>query len=267
MTTDYFWKVEWDLPDNIGYALFSTEHLACIALVFGLVFLCMSFFSRLDDRKQRLFLRALPIIMVIMELFKDLFLVSVHRFGIGYLPLHVCSIGIFVFLLREALPDNKLKEVLSEIAFVLIMPGSIVALFDPDWTYIYPIWNYMSIHSYLWHGALVLYPALIMLRGDIKPTVKHIYWNILFLCIVVPPIYLFDKLFNCNYFFVNWPIPNSPLSWCASFLGNPGYLFGYAVLVIIMMLIVYFCRWMVAKVGMKERKEDETTGTKSKEAK
>ena len=42
--------------------------------------------------------------MVALEVFKDLFLVSVGRFGIGYLPLHVCSIGIFVFMFREYLP-------------------------------------------------------------------------------------------------------------------------------------------------------------------
>ena len=119
------------------------------------------------------------------------------------------------------------------------MPASLVALIFADWTIYYPVLNFINLHSYLWHGLLVLYPALLFMSIEISPSIMHIHWVLLFLCLVVPPIYLFDKHFNCNYFFVNWPIPNSPLSWLASFMGNPGYLIGYAILTILVLLLVY----------------------------
>ncbi|MBR4760099.1 MAG: hypothetical protein IK078_08155, partial [Lachnospiraceae bacterium] len=75
----------------------------------------------------------------------------------------------------------------------------------------------------------------------IAPTIRHLYWVLLFLCAVVPPIYIFDQHFQCNYLFINWPIPNSPLSFMASYMGNPGYLAGYAGLTAIVLLIVYLC--------------------------
>ena len=49
----------------------------------------------------------------------------------------------------------------------------------------------------------------------------------------VPLIYLFDWVFSANYFFLRVPAPGSPLEWMAGFLGNPGYLLGYFVLLVL----------------------------------
>ncbi len=249
---EYFWMQQDDIPDGMGYPLFGVAHLLSVAITLVAVAVAAGLFRRLDDRKQVRFLKVLPLVMVALEVFKDLFLVSIHRFGLGYLPLHVCSIGVFVFLFREYIPWKRAKDVLGEIAFVLIMPASLAALIFADWTVYYPVLNFINIHSYIWHGALVLYPILILLRGEIAPSIRHIHWNVLFLCIIVPPIYLFDKHFGCNYFFVNWPVANSPLSWCASFMGNPGYLVGYAGMVLAAMVVVYLCLYAFGKIRQEK---------------
>lgn len=239
MKPEYFWKQQDDLPQGLGYPLFGPTHVISVIITLLLVFLAARSFTRLKDERQKNWLKAIPVVMVIMEIFKDLFLVSVRRFGIGYLPLHICSIGIFVFLLIEYLPWEKADKVFGEIAFVIIMPASFAALLFADWTIYYPVWNFMNLYSYVWHGMLILYPVLKTMRGEIAPSIRHIHYVILFLCAVVPPVYIFDKCFSCNYFFVNRPLPNTPLYWLASFMGNPGYLFGYAVLTGLVILIVY----------------------------
>ena len=225
----------------MGYPLFGTAHLLSVAVTLLLVAVAIAVFKRMGEKSRRLTLKFLPVFMVFLEIFKDLFLASVHRFGIGYLPLHVCSIGIFVFLLREYLSWKRAKEIFGEIAFVLIMPAALAALVFADWTIYYPVWNFINLHSYLWHGILVLYPVLLMVQGEISPTIRHMHWSVLFLILVVPPIYLFDKHFGCNYFFVNWPVEGSPLEWCASFMGNPGYLVGYGLMVLAAMAFIYLC--------------------------
>ncbi len=236
---EFFWKQQDDIPAGMGYPLFGAAHLLSVGITLLLTAFVVIIFCRLEEQKQRRFLKLLPVVMLGMEVFKDGFLVSVHRFGIGYLPLHICSIGIFVFLLREWLPWRWAKDVFGEISYVVIMPASIAALLFADWTVYYPVLNFMNIYSYIWHGMLILYPILLRVRGEISPSIKHIHFCLLFLCVVVPPIYLFDKQFGCNYFFVNWPIQNSPLSWMASFMGVPGYLFGYAGLTIVVILLMY----------------------------
>ena len=242
---EYFWKQQDDIPAGMGYPLFGFAHLTSVAITLVCVVIFCWRFSRLSEKKQARILKLIPVIMVFLEVAKDLFLASVHRFGIGYLPLHICSIGIFVFLLREYLLFEKPKRFFGEIAFVLIMPASFVALIDADWTVLYPVWNFINLHSYVWHGLLILYPVMLKLKGEILPTVRHMHWVILFLCIVVPPVYIFDKCFRCNYFFVNWPISGSPLSILASYMGNPGYLVGYAALTIIVILFVYGLVWFI----------------------
>ncbi len=236
---EYFWRQQDDIPAGMGYPLFGIAHLLSVAITVLLVICLIFLIRRQEDKRQRRFLKVLPLVMLGMEVIKDSFLVSVHRFGIGYLPLHICSIGIFVFLLREWLPWRWARDVFGEIAYIIIMPASIAALIFADWTVYYPVLNFMNIYSYIWHGLLVLYPILLKVRGDISPSIRHIHFCLLFLCVVVPPVYAFDKHFGCNYFFVNWPVANSPLSWMASFMGNPGYLIGYAALTLAVILLMY----------------------------
>ena len=252
---EYFWKQQNDIPEGMGYPLFGLAHLVSIGVTLFLVLIAMIILIRQTENSQKRILKAIPTFMVLLEAFKDLFLITVGRFGVGYLHLHFCSIGIFIFLLREYLPYQWCRDVLGEIAFILILPGSLIALIFADWTVYYPVLNFMNLYSYVWHGLLVLYPALIKLRGEIYPDIRHFWWSLLFLCIIVPPIYGFDKHFGCNYFFVNWPAPDSPLSWLASFMGNPGYLLGYALLVILTILLVYLCIWIVEK-GINSKKHD-----------
>lgn len=231
----------------MGYPLFGIAHLLSVAITLLTVLAALAVLGRSSKRTRERTLKFIPVFMVLLEIFKDLFLVKVGRFGIGYLPLHVCSIGIFVFLLREYLPWKRAKEYFGEVAFILIMPASVAALVFADWTVYYPVLNFINLHSYLWHGLLVLYPALLFRAKEISPSIKHMHRVIVFLCVVVPPIYLFDKHFGCNYFFVNRPVPGSPLMWLSSFMGNPGYLLGYAGLVVLVILLIYFFLWLAGR--------------------
>ena len=252
---DYFWKQQDDIPQGMGYPLFGKAHLFSVAITLVLMIVLLSAITRFEDSKRRKIQKIIPVVMVIMEIFKDMFLVSVHRFGIGYFPLHICSIGIFVFLLREYLPWKYAKSVLGEIAFIIIMPASMAALLFADWTIYYPVCNFMNIYSYAWHGLLLLYPMLIKISNEISPSVKHIHYNLIFLILLVPPVYIFDKKYGCNYFFLNWPVPGSPLVWLESVMGNPGYLIGYAVLTILIILFVYFLIWVTEKLEQKRSNE------------
>ncbi|MCR5157162.1 MAG: YwaF family protein [Butyrivibrio sp.] len=307
---EYFWKQQDDIPAGMGYPLFGVAHLLSVAITLFFVVILARWILGLGAAKRRpgdgldaakrrprggseasaelrgvgpevarrrRIIRGIPLFMVGLEVFKDLFLVHVGRFGIGYLPLHICSIGIFVFLFREwgalgmaqssresvsgghaAMAKSsresepgghamlqRMKDVFGEIAFILIMPASFTALLFADWTVYYPVLNFMNIYSYIWHGLLILYPVTLWLGGEIKPSIRHIHYVLLFLCVVVLPIYAFDKHFGCNYFFVNWPVPDSPLSWLASFMGNPGYLVGYAFLTLAVILLMYFGVWAI----------------------
>ncbi|WP_248403469.1 YwaF family protein [Butyrivibrio fibrisolvens] len=250
---EYFWRQQDDIPSGMGYPLFGEIHIFSSVITILIVLILINHLLKVGSRKRMFIIKLIPVVMLFMELFKDAFLISVHRFSVAYLPLHVCSIGIFIFLLREYLPWKWAKDFFGELAYVLIMPGSIAALLFPDWTIYYPVLNFMNLYSFAWHGALILYPLLLRRTGLVKPSIKHIYQPILFLLVTTPLIYAFDQHFNCNFFFVNWPVPGSPLSYFASLLGNPGYLIGYAWLVLIILIIVYVIDLLIKTILKDER--------------
>ena len=235
----YFWKSQADIPEGTGYPIIGWQHLLCLILITAFIIYFCRIFMKISAKMQTKCLKLIPVLLLVLEIWKDTVLTIQSRMNIGYLPLHLCSMGIPLFFLQAYINNKKSKAVFGEISFCLIMPGAAFALFDPDWTTLYPMFNFFNLHSYIWHMLLVLFPILLFIKGEIHPSLKHYYWNVLFLCCVVPPIYIFDKINDCNYFFINWPLPASPLELFFRLFGNPGYLAGYAVLVLLAVLIVY----------------------------
>ena len=235
----YFWKQYEDLPDGLGYGRFSTEHILTLIAAAAIIILLVYWFSKSTDKGRKRFLTVIPLLMVVMECFKDSFLAVSGHFGVGYLPLHLCSLGVFIFLLYLASKTDKWKSVFSEIALTLILPGSIAALLFPDWAHLYPVFNFMNLYGYAWHTLLVVYPLLMMKNGDSDLSIRHFHYDCLFLLVVVPPVYLFDKRFDCNYMFVNRPPKGTPLELVYNITGDTWYLLGYVVFAVLVILVIY----------------------------
>lgn len=236
----YFWLEGDDLPDGIGFGLFTWKHflaLGCCAA--GIVFLCI-WFMKCSRKGQDTFLKWTAVALLLGNLARDLFLSIIGKMSVDFLPLHLCSFAIFVYLLHAFLPERfeKFREALGEIGFVLLMPGTICALIFPDWTR-YPIWNFMSLHSFIWHAVLVAYPMMLYLSGRIHPTIRHYWYPILYLCVVTPPTALFNALTGCNYLFIMRPLPNTPQEWLVNLMGSY-WRIGYAIVVAAVILMVYF---------------------------
>ena len=155
----YFWKQYSDLPEGLGYGRFSAPHIITLAVIAALVVIAVMCFRRQDRQTQERILIVIPWLMLLLEAAKQIFLLWSGHFGVGYLPLHLCGLGTFVFLAESCSRTERWQTVFSEIAVTLIMPGSVAALLFPDWTHLYPVLNYMNLHSFLWHGLLLLYLA------------------------------------------------------------------------------------------------------------
>lgn len=235
----YFWKEIHDLPAGIGFGLFSRQHFAallCCALGIAAV---LRFFLKFSKKRQDAFLKTVALSLLTGNLLRDLFLLAVHRMSLAYLPLHLCSFAIFVYLLQAFLPDRFLffRKALGEIGLVLLMPGTICALIFPDWT-AYPLWNFMCLHSFIWHAVLVFYPLALFMSRRIQPSIRHLWYPILYLCILVPPTAIFNHFTGCNYLFIMRPPKGTPLELLYSLLGSY-WRIGYALLVLAILFLIY----------------------------
>jgi uncharacterized membrane protein YwaF len=121
---------------------------------------------------------------------------------------------------------------------------------------VYPVFSYFNLHSFFIHFLMFVFPLLLISAGEMRPRLTDLWRSVIFLVVVLPPIYFLNHALGTNFFFLNLAAPGSPLEPLQA-LGMPGYLFGFAGLVLVFWLILYL-PWMIKSVMEKRagRRED-----------
>lgn len=231
---EYFFVFDRDLPPNVGISAFGAEHLCwlCIAVLLTAA-LCRRL-RRAPPRAARRTQCVVCALILLTELCRELCLLSAGVWGIYTLPLHLCSLSVFVTLWHCLKPTPLAGELL----YCLGMPGAACALLFPEWLR-YPAFNLLSISTFLGHILLVAYPAMLVARGSIAPDKKRLPKCFACLACTAAVLYGFNRLTGANYFFLRVPAPGSPLEWFEARLGNPGYIAGYLPMITAVWLLLY----------------------------
>ena len=83
---------------------------------------------------------------------------SAGQWNWSYLPLHLCSINVFVCLYNTLTDRSWCKEEL----YALCIPGAALALLCPSWRDVPGWFTLINLHSVSIHALLVLYPVLLV---------------------------------------------------------------------------------------------------------
>ena len=108
-------------PEHIGMLIF-----IAVAITAGLLFM-----RNLSKQKVSIAVILLSIAALAGEVVQDILLIREGGDIIGFLPLHLCNLGLFVNLIA-VLSRGKIQSFFAEISLVLILPGSVAALIFPD---------------------------------------------------------------------------------------------------------------------------------------
>ena len=214
-------------PEHIG-----TLIIIAIAITVGLLLL-----KKRSDKTVQAVARVLSLIVLLGELLQDILLIRDGGNLIGFLPLHLCNLGIFVNL-AASFSRGKVQSFFAEISVVLILPGAVGALVFPDWTY-RPFWSYLPLLCFFTHALLVFIPVLFLAKKKANISFRHFWYSYLFLLMVTPPIYLLDKQTGVNYMFLLYPPKDAPLEWINSITGDSFYIAGLLILVTVILAIEY----------------------------
>lgn len=204
-----------------GFARFSPPHF--IWLLFGgaIVTAACAFYSKQSVTRRRGLALVTASLALAIELTRTGLLLSRGLYDEGRLPLHLCTMSVYLCFIHALRPDAGLGQFL----YAFSLPGAAFALLFPDWAD-YPAWHFVTLSSFMLHFLLVLYPLMQALAGDIRPDIRRLPCCLgLMLCLALP-IYVLNKLLDTNYMFLNWPPAGSPLELFAA-LGRPGYLLAY----------------------------------------
>lgn len=120
----YFWETVDTIAPGLGWPHFGPFHLAVLAvfLLLGAV-LCRGYCG-MDADKRRRWRRTVALLLIADELFKDFGLLYGGNFSLDYLPLHLCSINIFLI----ALHAWRRPKLLDTFLYFVCLPAACAAL-------------------------------------------------------------------------------------------------------------------------------------------
>jgi hypothetical integral membrane protein (TIGR02206 family) len=230
----HFFDTYETVPSGVGFPMFGFCHLMWLAFAAVICSAACRTYRQASSKSRRAMLLGLTSLMLLNETWKQVILLDIGAFNWSYLPLHLCSINLFVCIAYALRPDRMVGEFL----YAVCLPGAVIALFFPGWTS-FPFLNFIHLNSFFIHIMLALFPLLLLAGGELRPSARHLPFFFLCLTAVAPRIYLIDKATNANFFFLNVPGTGNPLAWFEKYWGNPGYLAGFPILLIVVWTILY----------------------------
>ena len=190
----------------------------------------------------------IALLLLVSEIVKIALLIITGKFEWDYLPLHLCSINIFVILSHSIKPTKFTAEFL----YAVCLPGAAAALLFPGWPTL-PLLNFLHIHSFIAHTLLLMYP-LLLLAGGFKSDYRQLLKCLLLLIIISPVLYAVNKILVTNFMFLNHPGKDNPLALFEKWFGNPGYIAGFFVLLAIVWTILYLPAFIRETTKQRESK-------------
>ena len=199
---------------------FGTKHLVGLAWLLSLIAIVLVVLLVVKKKKNlgadfdRAVIRYTCYFMWAWEFVKTVVMVNADQPGggygpIGYYPLwmapfHICSMGLYAYLIVGAKRPGKLAEWVTPFAYaslmivtsiILIIPGSASLLgIVEDWSFCYD--NILPYQTWLYHGSLLFVSIYMVASGFYRPKWSDIYKAGAVLCVVAAGAQALNYIFD-----------------------------------------------------------------------
>ena len=228
----YFLETIDTIPEGCGFTHFGSVHIIWLAVFLVTVILNCLWYRRLGEKGKGIWNKTVALLLLGNELFKMVCLFAGGHYAWDYLPLHLCSINIFLIAIHAWKPSDLLGNFL----YTICIPGALAALLFPTWTKL-PVLNSMHLHSFTVHIQLALYPIVLTVSGRIKPNIKLLPKCMGILLLMAIPIYGLNLLLDTNFMFLMYAEAGNPLYWFAQNWGS--HLLGFPVIIAGVLIVMY----------------------------
>ncbi len=228
----YFLDTTDSIVEGVGFSHFGLMHISWLVFFVALTVANCVWYRKLGDKGKESWKKTVAILLILDEIFKDVMLFIGGRFSYGYLPLHLCSINIFLIAIHAWKPFKTLGGYLYTVG----IPGAMAALLFPTWTSL-PFGNFMHMHSFTVHILLAMYPLVLGLAGELAPSLKKLPQYLLWLVGMAIPIYGVNLLLDTNFMFLMYAEEGNPLYLFEQMWGN--HLLGFPVIIVAVLIVMY----------------------------
>ncbi len=220
------------IPDGYGMGTFSIGHIAWLVAA-AVICITLGRRYRADDEEKRARIRKiLGILLIADEIYKYVVTISTGQWIWEFLPLHLCSISVFIAFFHAFTGWIYFAEYL----YAVSLPTALMALVFPDWMNL-PFFNLMCFHSFSIHVLIMLYPSM-LLFGGFRPSARRLMKLIPFIFIYGVAIYFVNNALGSNFFFMNGAAEGNPLSILERYIGG-WYRVAFPIIAAIVWLPMY----------------------------
>ena len=219
------------IPEGFGFPAMGAVHLIWLAVLGTFITGSVILYRRLDAHRRQKLRRLYAVLLLLNELFKMVCLTIGGNYLLKYLPVHLCSINIFVIAFHAWKPLRAVGDYL----YLVCIPAAAAALLFPTWATL-PQANFMVWHSFTVHALLVAYPLMLTIGGDIRPKLRNIPRSLLVLAGLGLVALAVNLLLDTNFMFLMYAEPGTPFVFFEEALGH--YLTGFFVLVPLVLLVM-----------------------------
>ncbi len=241
----YFMDTTETVPIGVGFSLFDSLHLVWLGIFLITTVASIIYYRKLSLRGRRVWKIVIAALLAADEIFKVVMLVIGGRYLPSYLPLHLCSINIFLIIYHALKPSRLVSGYLYTVG----IPGAVAALLFPSWTSL-PLMNFMHLHSFTVHILLALYPITLAAAGELRPEIKKVPQYLLLLAAMAAPIYVVNLILDTNFMFLMSADQGNPLYLFEQLWGN--HLYGFPVLITAVLLVMYVPLAILRKIRTKK---------------
>lgn len=220
------------IPAGEGFALFGPVHLCRLGLYAVTAVLLARAYRRGGEEKRAKMRKTVAILLLLDELWKHFWLIAGGNWEPAYLPLHLCSINIFLTAYHAFRPGRRVAVFL----YTVCIPAATIALITPTWSSL-PVLNFMHLHSFSVHILLACYPIMLAAGGEARPRLRDLPGMVGILLAMAVPIYFLNPVLGANFMFLDHAPEGTPLVWFREHWGN--HLLGYPPLLAALMAVMY----------------------------
>lgn len=226
--------------------IFTKGHFILMIITLIGILVALKYTVKKNKKEVHHIIKTLTIIMCIMEILRIIYNIKQNSiYAVNtYLPLYYCSILLYAGLL-SSFGNGTLKKIGDVSLATGAIIGGIVFLIYPSTSLpIYPAFHILSIHSFLFHGAMIYVGILINKTRYIelkKGDVKYFASLIGIMCVVA---LIVNKLCNGNLMFISNNFPNTPIEILYTITGG-GIIFSLTMIAVQMTIPYYISYYMI----------------------
>ena len=241
---DTFLKTKFTIDPGFGMGMYSLGHILWLLCGLAVLVILGLFYKASDYSRRRRILFVLASLTLLDEIYKFVVPLLTGQWNWEFLPLHICSISIFVVVIHACTMSDKVAEYL----YAITLPTAIMALVFPNWVSELPCANYESIHSFSVHWLLVIYTSM-LLFGGFRPSFARLRYSAIPFLLLAGVAVIANSQLDTNFFFLNGGDEGNPLSFLEKRIGN-FYILAFPVIAAICWVPMY----LIPKRMMKAKK-------------